>query len=80
MNFKKPKQEVIDDATNEASYVISSAFQGIRNGYMNNGAQSNIESMERAIIQGIRMAVTSLVMNTYTDLEFEEDIQLRSKG
>jgi hypothetical protein len=79
MNFKKPKQQVIEDASYAASNEISSAFSNIKSNYMYTNAGSVIDNMQYAISSGIRKAVESIVNNTYTDEEFEEDINLRDK-
>jgi len=79
MNFKKPKEVVINEAWSAANATISQAFDSLKYGYVNNSGSSNIDSIKFAISHGIRNAIESLVENTYTDQEFEEDIQLRNK-
>ena len=80
MNFKKPKQEVINDAYNAANGMIYSAFENVKYGYVQNTNSSNIDALRHGITEGIRMAIQSLVENTYTDQEFEEDMGLKDKG
>ena len=80
MNFKKPKEEVINEAWMAAEGVLQEAFNGLKHGVMYSNTNSNIDSIKFGISEGIRRAIESLVENTYTDQEFEEDLQLRDKS
>jgi len=75
MNFKKSKNQVVNDATAAAHSRISYSLQQV-----NNGNISNVGDVVRqAIIDAIGEAIRSLVNDTYTDQEFEEDMTLRDK-
>jgi hypothetical protein len=54
MNFKKPKEQVINDAYYAASNEISSSFSNLKNNYMYTNAGSMIDNMQNAISNGIR--------------------------
>ena len=77
MNYKKSKNEVINEAWAAANSSLYSDFYNLKNGLMNNSNNSNLDQIQQAISQGIEAAIRSLVENTYTDQEFEEDLSLR---
>ena len=79
MNFKKPKQQVIDEAAYAASGQIYHAIGNIKNGYMNEAPNSMLDQLAWGIEAAVRSAVKSIVENTYTDQEFEEDLNLKDK-
>ena len=74
MNFRRPKQEVINKAHNAAI----SAGQMYMPDFMHNSPDSVSQQLRNninmAISNGIRAAIESLVNDTYTDEEFENDI------
>lgn len=78
MNFKKPKQEVLNKATTDAYSAINNQLSYIKYNYSDNSPKSIISSIEMAINEGIRAALTSIVEDIYTDEEFEKDLTLRS--
>jgi hypothetical protein len=79
MNFKKPKQQVLDEAQMRAEDRI----RGVLRNTLFQGASmdpnSTINLLTFAISQGIAEALKSMMENVYTDQEFEEDIGLRDK-
>ena len=77
MNFKKPKEEVINEAFWAAQSQVGRTLSS-RLGHHDPGPQSIRMAIEQAISDGIEAAVRSLVENTYTDQEFEQDLTLRS--
>ena len=75
MNFKKPKQQVAQDAANRAQNIIMNSLS-----VHNNGNVGGIGySITTAISDGIKEAILSMMDDMYTDQEFEEDIGLRDK-
>lgn len=74
MNFKKPKSEVIQDATKAAFSAIDNHMYNIQSGPINSIGNSVANMMKFAI----DAAVVSLVNNVYTDEEFEKDLNLRT--
>ena len=75
MNFKKPKHQVIQDASWNAYNAIQYNLM-----QMYSGPITNIGPMvSEAIRIGIEQALTSMINDIYTDAEFEEDINLRDK-
>jgi hypothetical protein len=78
MNFKKSKQELIME-------VQSRSEAAIRNGLMNSLPNMKLEpysvadALTYSIGKGIREAIEVLVENTYTDCEFEEDMNLKDE-
>ena len=73
MNFNRSKDEVITRANIKACDAVY--------GVLNNLQYSQIGSVQQtvalAITEGIRVAIESLVNDTYTDEEFEKDIGLK---
>jgi hypothetical protein len=94
MNFKKPKQEVIEETTFRVNGILSAYFQQMQYGnpsypshmhsysgsYPTYGPAPILDTLQYTISLAIREAVISLVENTYTDMEFEEDLNLRDKS
>ena len=79
MNFKKPKQRVLDEAWIAAENMIRHTLRAqIPYGpTMNHDNMINMVTI--AVAGGIREALMVVVDNIYTDAEFEEDIGLRDK-
>lgn len=75
MNFKKPKEQVARDAANRAQAAITYNLR------MQGGG--NLSSVgyvvTQAITEGINVAILSMIEDVYTDVEFEEDLNLRNK-
>jgi hypothetical protein len=77
MNFKKPKIEVIADAENAAFSALNCYLNELR--YGQSYQQSDvINTLQLAISRAIGEAIRTVVESTYTDEEFEEDLQLKS--
>ena len=75
MNFKKPREQVAKDAAHKAFNAIQSNMH-----QHNNGNLSGIGySISQAVQMGIEEAIKSMIEDMYTDVEFEEDLQLRDK-
>jgi hypothetical protein len=79
MNFKKPKEHVIADAQIAAENILASAFNNLKYGYRSNSIDSTLDQIQYAVSTAIASSIRSLVENTYTDQEFEEDIGLKDK-
>lgn len=79
MNFKKSKEEVINNAQWAAKDALQNAITNIKfNGY-NNSQINVLDTLEAGIAHAIGQAIRSIVEDTYTDQEFEEDLMLRDK-
>lgn len=86
MNFKRPKEEVIMNAREAASsklagqlttmvyQIRSSSFSNI-----DSNLQTFLSNLEWQISDAIGSAVRSIVEDTYTDNEFEEDMGLTNE-
>ena len=74
MNFKEPKQVVISNAYTAAQFAVNVSLSN----YQNESHNALRFTIERAIGDGIRAAIESLVKDIYTDEEFERDINLRT--
>jgi uncharacterized protein YjgD (DUF1641 family) len=75
MNFKKPKEQIASDAANRAYNKIQTNLAQMHNNSMSMMGYT----VSQAISDGIREAILSMVEDTYTDQEFEQDIGLRDK-
>ena len=75
MNFKKPKEQVAQDAAWRAFNRIQSNLVQHNNGNVS-GIGYNIS---QAISDGIKEAILSMMEDVYTDAEFEEDLGLTKK-
>jgi hypothetical protein len=79
MNFKKPKHQLLEEARQAAeSQVRNTLTSGLPGMTMDSYSVSGV--FARAISMGISEAVRVVIDNTYTDQEFEEDMDLRSKS
>ena len=78
MNFRKPKQDVINEAFFAAQTELNNKFYQLKNGYVDNSTTSNLDHIQNAVAMSIEAAIRSLVENTYTDQEFEEDLTLNT--
>lgn len=79
MNFKRPKHEVVTNAYEAAMRNCHLYFPDPMNTTPYDSQRQIRECIQNSITMGIRAAIESLVNDTYTDEEFEEDIGLRSK-
>ena len=75
MKFKKPKEQVASDAANKAYNKIQSKLAQMHHNSMSTMGYD----ITQAISDGIREAILSMIEDTYTDQEFEQDIGLRDK-
>jgi hypothetical protein len=73
MNFKKPIEQVAQDAAYEAFNKASSMIGNTA--YTPPGQLGQNISM--AIQEGVKAALLSMMQQVYTDAQFEEDIKLR---
>lgn len=73
MNFKKPKEELLSEIRNRASYSVSQTVLTL-SGHDAGPVISN------AIANAVEQAFRVMIDNVYTDAEFEEDLQLRNKS
>jgi hypothetical protein len=82
MNFKKPKDEVVNDiyyrVESALRYTLESQSAYRYPGY-GRSPRDHDEAMVRAITVAITEAMRTLVDNVYTDAEFEEDLGLTKK-
>ena len=77
MNFKKPKDAVIEEATQAAGNVLYNHFYELKTRLSSSPVNSNIDQLQWAMQAAFRAAIKSLVENTYTDNDFEEDMELK---
>jgi len=85
MNFKVPKQQVIDNATYRAEYVMRRMCDDMRyrhDPYARHFGDhgGDLGHSEHAVVMAIREAITSIVDDIYTDEEFEQDLGLTKKS
>jgi hypothetical protein len=73
MNFNKPKHQVINDAHIRAMEAVNYNMNQLA--FTQTGSVKDV--VGRAISDGIRAAIDSLVNDTYTDEQFEQDIGLK---
>ena len=78
MNFRKPKQDVINEAFFAAQTELNNKFYQLKNNYVDNSTTTNLDCIQSAVAMSIEAAIRSLVENTYTDQEFEEDLTLNT--
>lgn len=67
MNYTKPKEQLISEVYSRVYGVASSNMYNLQGQPLGNAISS-------AIAAGIQEAVRTLLENTYTDQQFEEDI------
>jgi len=87
MNFKKPKEEVIEQAAQAAEwtfyynmrhYLEQSYYNRTHYGYQHGPEElHNLEIMRNALGMAFRDALRVVVDSVYTDAEFEEDLGLK---
>ena len=78
MNFKKPK----DDVLNEARLQADVSFANMLRSSLpcgNFDRDSVISAVGQAVSWAMHDALKSLIDNIYTDADFEEDMNLRDK-
>lgn len=78
MNFKQPKQRVLDEAMIRAQDRIRSALMSAFGNDKFDQAPV-LNSIAMATSHGIREALEVVIENIYTDIDFEEDMQLKEK-
>ena len=85
MNFKTSKNQVVDNATHRAEYIMRRMTEEMRHNrydpYGGGGsAYGNLGRMEHMVVLAIREAIMSVVDDIYTDEEFEQDLGLTDKS
>jgi hypothetical protein len=73
MNFKKPKEELLQAIRDSA--LSATYLSDIHNYPINSMGDMIQRSIANAVVAGFR----TMIENTYTDQEFEQDIGLRDK-
>jgi len=85
MNFKKPKKDVVNEVYYRVDSSLRSSFYSSMGpngpfGMYGPGNQGPVlEALMYAMTAAITEAVSTVIENTYTDAEFEEDIGLKDK-
>jgi hypothetical protein len=74
MNFKKPKQQVLDEIQARAGSAIYSELQNMN---MRIDMGSAAYGLQQAIAKAIAEGFKCMMENQYTDQEFESDIGLK---
>lgn len=75
MMLMEQKAKLLQDIESNIRYKISSELNGIS---LDNGIYSVRTAIERAVIVGVREAISQLIDKTYLTQDFEKDIGLRS--
>jgi hypothetical protein len=74
MNYTKPKEKVLDEIRVNAFTAVSRNMGNLGNAPMTSVAYM----IQSAITEGIVEAFKTMMNNTYTDQQFEEDTKLNS--
>lgn len=74
MNFKKPKQEVLNEIQARAQQAMQYELSGM---HMMIDTNSFVWQLQTAISKGIAEGFKVMMENQYTDQEFEQDIGLK---
>lgn len=78
MNFKKPKDDVLNEARLQADVSFANMLRSSLP-YGNFDRDSVISAVGQAVSWAMHDALKSLIDNIYTDADFEEDMNLRDK-
>lgn len=84
MNFKKSKEDIVEEAKQMARIRLQNQFANMyyqmSNSSLsnfNNIFQSYMSNLEWVVADAIGESIRTVVDNVYTDAEFEEDLTLR---
>ena len=72
MNYTKPKEQLLNEIHSNVHSAISYMFNS------SNFGSSVSMTIQDAICDGIKEAFRTMMENTYTDQQFEEDLKRKS--